>query len=132
MQTCLRCNGQRCQLHAIVVMPDHVHLALSPHRDQQRQEFTIPKIMQEIKSISSHRINRELTRSGRVWQEESFDRAMRSAEDLDLKIEYMINNPVRAGIVSVPSEYRWLWTEGFVGTACTSTGEGARGSIVNQ
>lgn len=57
---------------------------------------------------------------------------MRSAEDLDLKIEYMINNPVRAGIVSVPSEYRWLWTEGFVGTACTSTGEGARGSIVNQ
>ena len=122
MQTCFRGNGQHCQLHAIVVMPNHVHLALSPRRDQQGWEFTIPKIMQEIKGISSHRINRELMHSGRVWQEASFDRVMRSADDLDMKIEYMINNPVRAGIVSAPSEYRWLWTERFAEFACTSMG----------
>jgi len=71
--------------------------------------------MQEIKSVSSHRINKETQHAGKVWQEESFDRAMRSAEDLDLKIDYVINNPVRAGIVATPSEYRWLWSEGLCG-----------------
>ena len=94
METCLRGNGRSYELYALVVMPDHVHVALSPLRDQEGWSYTIPAVMQEIKSVSSHRINDELSHSGRVWQAESFDRAMRSAEDLDLKIEYIINNPV--------------------------------------
>jgi putative transposase len=110
METCLRGYGHRFELHALVVMPDHVHLALTPRWDE-RGTFSIPEIMQEIKSVSAHRISKETGHVGRVWQEESFDRALRREEDLVAKIQYMVNNPVRAGLVSTPAEYRWIWIE---------------------
>jgi putative transposase len=108
--TCIRGDGSRYELHAIVVMPDHVHLALTPNCDNNGM-ISIPEIMREIKSISSHRINQKTGHVGRVWQEESFDRAMRTAEDLELKIDYMINNPFRAGLVRSPDLYPWLWVQ---------------------
>jgi putative transposase len=78
--------------------------------------------MQEIKSVSAHRINRHTGHLGRIWQEESFDRALRNAEDLDLKIEYMIDNPVRAGIVESATTYRWIWVETVDSSAADGTG----------
>lgn len=124
MESCRRGHGHRYDLHAVVAMPDHVHVALSPRRNDEGWTYSIPEIMQEIKSVSSHRINKETGHSGRVWQEESFDRAMRTAVGLELKIEYMIHNPVRAGLVETAFAYRWIWVE-----ATGSTGEGARASI---
>jgi len=110
METCLRGDGHRFELYALVVMTDHVHLALTPKWDE-RGPFSIPEIMQEIKSVSAHRIIKETAHIGRVWQEESFDRALRREEDLSAKIKYMLDNPVRAGLVSTPAEYRWVWIE---------------------
>lgn len=110
METCLRGDGHRFELHAVVVMPDHVHLALTPKRDENGN-FSIAEIMQEVKSVSAHRINKQTRHVGGVWQEESFDRALRSEEDLASKIEYMINNPVRAGLVVTPAAYRWIWVK---------------------
>jgi len=68
--------------------------------------------MQEIKSVSAHRISKETGYVGRVWQEESFDLALRREEDLSAKIKYMLDNPVRAGLASTPAEYCWIWIEG--------------------
>jgi hypothetical protein len=65
--------------------------------------------MQVIKGTSAHRINRELGRRGIVWQQESFDRALRREEDVDRKIEYMLENAVRAGLVRNPLDYPWTW-----------------------
>jgi hypothetical protein len=72
---------------------------------------SIAEIMQVIKGASAHRINRALRRKGKVWEEESFDRALRREERTDVKIEYMLGNPVAAGLVRNPVEYRWLWRE---------------------
>jgi putative DNA methylase len=110
METCLRGDGHRFELHAFVVMPDHAHLALTPRWDE-RGTFSIPEIMQEIKSVSAHRISKETGHVGRVWQEESFDRALRCEEDLSAKVKYMFDNPVRAGLVSTLADYRWIWIE---------------------
>jgi putative transposase len=118
METCLRGDGHRFELLALVVMPDHVHLAFTPRWDE-RGTFSIPEIMQEIKSVSAHRIGKETAHVGRVWQEESFDRALRREEDLGAKIQYMVDNPVRAGLVSKAAEYRWIWIES---TESRSTG----------
>jgi hypothetical protein len=46
---------------------------------------------------------------GRVWQRESFDRILRSGDDLRAKAEYIANNPVRKGFVRTSAEWRWLW-----------------------
>jgi REP element-mobilizing transposase RayT len=114
-------------------MPDHVHLLLTPLLKDGRT-ISIPEITQSLKSVSSHRINKALGRHGSVWQEESFDRALRHEEAADAKILYMLGNPVCAGLVANPMDYRWLWrnTNGpeHIGLACT--GEGARASTKNK
>ena len=108
LETCLLGNGKLFRLHAVVVMPDHVHLLLTPLTDE-RGTISIPEIMQAIKGASAHRINKYLGRNGRVWQEESYDRAMRKSGNTQAKIAYILGNPVRAGPVSNPYDYRWLW-----------------------
>ncbi len=90
-------------------MPDHVHLLLSPLRDSDGNLYSLIEILQGIKSASAHSLNRALGRSGPVWQEQSFDHVLRSVESYDEKVEYMRQNPVRRGLVSLPEEYRWLW-----------------------
>jgi REP-associated tyrosine transposase len=109
-KTCLQGNGVKFDLHAVVVMPDHVHLVLTARSDSDGP-FSIPEIMQAIKSTSAHRTNKVLGRSGPVWQEESFDHVPRSSEKLESQILYIINNPVRAGLVRTPEDYPWLWYE---------------------
>jgi len=72
----------------------------------------VAEIMQAIKGASAHKINHLLERTGQVWQRESFDRVIRREESIHAKVEYMIRNPVRAGLVRTAAEYRWLWVPG--------------------
>jgi putative transposase len=89
-------------------MPDHVHLVLTPLYDGS-SFISVAEIMQGIKSGSAHKINRELNRVGQVWQRESFDRVLRREESIHAKVEYIVQNPVRAGLVKTALEYPWLW-----------------------
>jgi REP element-mobilizing transposase RayT len=108
VDTCVAGNGLKSDLYGLVVMPDHVHLALVPVCDSQGP-VPMAEIMQAIKGASAHRINRLLNRRGRVWQEESFDRALRKEEQAQEKLFYMLQNPLRAGLVSNPLDYPWIW-----------------------
>jgi putative transposase len=98
------------RLYAVVVMPDHVHLVLAPQYDANGP-VSIAEIMHAIKGASAHRINKALGRNGKVWEEESFDRALRREESIGDKVDYILGNPVGAGLVRNPLEYRWLWRE---------------------
>jgi len=110
LECCLHDNDQKIRVHAIVVMPDHVHLIFTPLDNEQAAEiYSLGEIMDAIKGASAHKINRKLGRTGKVWQTESFDRVLRSSEKLDEKIQYILDNPVRKGLVSGWAEYRWLW-----------------------
>ena len=104
-------SAARIRLHAVVVMPDHVHLLLTPLRDEDGWPFPLVDILQCLKSATAHRINRLLGISGPVWEEESFDHVLRSDESLKEKCEYIRQNPVKAGLVKNPESYRWLWVE---------------------
>jgi REP element-mobilizing transposase RayT len=79
MESCKWGNGRRFNLHAVVVMPDHLHLALTPLYDGDTL-FSVSEIMQGIKSASAHKINHLLNRVGQVWQRESFDHVLRLEE----------------------------------------------------
>jgi REP element-mobilizing transposase RayT len=85
-------------------MRDHVHIVFTPYDGQ-----TLSTIMDGMKGASSHLINRATGREGHLWLGESFDRILRSSENLRQKCEYICNNPVRAGLVSSPEEWPWLW-----------------------
>jgi REP element-mobilizing transposase RayT len=110
LETCLMGNRKLFRLYGVVVMPDHAHLLLAPLSDDGGA-ISIAEILQAIKGASAHRINKLLNRRGRVWQEESFDRAIRNEENVTEKLNYMLGNPVRAGLVRNPLEYAWLWRE---------------------
>jgi REP element-mobilizing transposase RayT len=84
---CLHDHETRYKLHVAVVMPDHVHLILTPLMDFDRAlVLPLPKIMQAIKSACAHLINGRTGSHGAIWQEESFDRVLRCSEKLDEKI----------------------------------------------
>ena len=104
IDTCIAGNGQKFQLYAVVVMPNHVHIVLVPRYDAN-SSFTIAEIIQAIKGASAHRINKALGRKGKVWEEESFDRALRREESIEAKIHYILDNPVGVGLAKNPLEY---------------------------
>jgi len=111
LRHCLHDQGTKAAIHAVVVMPNHVHLLLTPLRDSDGDLYSVAEILQGIKSSSAHSLNRVLRRYGPVWQEESFDHVLRSEESFSEKLEYIRQNPVRRGLVAVPEDYRWLWVE---------------------
>jgi REP element-mobilizing transposase RayT len=111
LRHCLQDQGTKAAIHAVMVMPDHVHLLLAPLRDLDGNLYSLVEILQGIKSASAHSLNRAPGRSGPVWQEESFDHVLRSEESLSEKLEYIRQNPVRRGLVTRPEDYRWLWVE---------------------
>jgi putative transposase len=86
IDTCLAGNGRKFSLYAVVVMPDHVHLVLAPKYDGDGP-VSIAEIMHAIKGASAHRINKSMGRRGKVWEEESFDRALRREESIEDKVD---------------------------------------------
>ena len=103
MACVLHDNARTYYLLEVVVMTDHVHMLVHPF------DFSLKVIMRRIKGVSSRDINRLLRRNGRLWQQGYFDRILRRDEDVRKKAEYVAANPVRAGLVTTPDEYRWLW-----------------------
>ena len=108
LASCLHDHRRRYEPYVAVVMPDHVHMILTPLIDSEHQGiFSLTRITQAIRSASARAINQKLRRTGPVWQEESFDHVLRSSEGLDAKVEYVVQNPTRKGLVRDWREYRW-------------------------
>ena len=115
LSACLNSHGRTIDLHAVVVMPDHVHLILQPLIVAKGTSGSAPdapvydlgRIAHSIKSFSAHEINRRLGRKGKVWQSERWDRIVRDEKEYREKLEYMLNNPVKNGLVADPYAYPW-------------------------
>jgi REP element-mobilizing transposase RayT len=115
LDCCLHDNLMKFDLRVAVVMADHVHMIFTPLvNDQAMEIYSLAEIMDAVKGASAHKINKALGRKGRVWQPESFDHVLRSSENLDAKIIYVMENPVRAGFVRNATDYPWLWKRPFV------------------
>ena len=104
----VRENGSKFELHAAVVMPDHVHLIYSPLRRDDGWSHSLPEIMKAIKGRSARQINVALKRTGPVWQEEFSDHVLRSNDSLVERVDYVCQNAVRAGLVKTEAEYSWI------------------------
>jgi len=94
----------RYELGGYVIMPNHVHLVIRPLLPNSHP---LEKILQSRKRRTSQEINAVLQRAGTLWQEESFDRIVRDEEHLYRCIQYIGDNPRRAGLPVVGS-IRWV------------------------
>ncbi|NOR36460.1 MAG: IS200/IS605 family transposase [Woeseiaceae bacterium] len=93
-------GGGDCTSLALVVMPDHIYWLVQLGAGRSLQQ-----IMNSLKGRSAYRIN--LERSGRqqVWQAGFHDHAIRREEDLESAARYLIQNPVRTGLVERLDQY---------------------------
>ncbi|MFQ5806040.1 MAG: class I tRNA ligase family protein, partial [Phycisphaerae bacterium] len=114
LNTCRHWDGERLLLHAVVVMPDHVHLLLTPLDKEAGVWWSLSELLHSIKGYSTKEINKRRSQSrgedwrGTVWQDERYDRIIRDQSDFDEKWEYIVSNPQRRGL---PDDYAWLWVE---------------------
>jgi REP element-mobilizing transposase RayT len=86
-----------------VIMPDHVHFFCSP----QEGASGLPVFLKRWKEWTAKRLIRELRYERPVWQLEFFDHQMRSDESCAQKWEYVYRNPVRAGLVQKPEDWKY-------------------------
>ena len=98
----LHFDGERFQMIAWCIMPNHVHAVL-----KVLGECSLRSIVHSWKSFSAKQVNRVLGRTGKLWQTEYHDRFIRNQEHLLSSIRYVEWNPVAAGLVVRPEEWRW-------------------------
>lgn len=89
------------ELHAWILMANHVHILIHP-------ESELARITKAIKNYSARQANTILERTGQpFWQDESFDHWVRGPRELEKIVRYIERNPVTAGLVSSPEQWRW-------------------------
>jgi REP element-mobilizing transposase RayT len=100
VEEALQCfEGERYVLSGYVVMPNHVHVLVRPI-----QGHILKEILHSWKSFTAHKLNAALGRTGKVWQNESFDCIVRNAAQLDKYAAYIVENPAKARLKE--GEYR--------------------------
>ena len=85
-------DGQRYELDEHVVMPNHIHVIVTPFG-----ENLLSAIIHSWKSFTALKINSRLKQPGRLWQKESFDHIVRSADSLAKFRQYIRDNPKSSG-----------------------------------
>src|ERR1700753_3270877 len=85
-------------LHEFVVMPDHIHVLLTPMT-------SLEKAVQMIKGGFSSRATKELESRWEVWQKGFSDHRIRDTQDYGEHVTYIHENSVRARLVTKAEEY---------------------------
>jgi REP element-mobilizing transposase RayT len=96
-------DGNRYQLFAWCVMPNHVHVVarLFPGN-------TLATVLHSWKSFSAKHANRILGMPGVFWQREYYDHLIRNEGELERSIRYVSENPVKAQL----KDWKWVWVAG--------------------
>ncbi|WPJ97107.1 transposase [Coraliomargarita algicola] len=91
-------------LQHYAIMPNHVHLLIQT--DQSAAEMS--SVWRSWKGRTARWCNQELQRRGAFWQRDWFDRWMRDEASLNRTVDYIRNNPVKAGLARQWQDYPWV------------------------
>lgn len=92
----------RCDIHAYVLMPDHIHILLTPW-----YETSLPKLLQAIGRRYVRYFNDRYRRTGTLWEGRYRSTLVDSQSFLLDCIRYIEENPVRLGLVNQAHDYLW-------------------------
>jgi len=99
----MRFDGVRYELLAWVVMPNHVHVLI-----EVLPGHPLPRVVQGWKSFSAKAIGHVTGTQGRVWQPDYWDRVIRNEAHFAGAVDYILENPAKAGLVCNAED--WLWS----------------------
>ncbi|CAM2065378.1 Y1-Tnp domain-containing protein [Sulfidibacter corallicola] len=108
-------HGKVYSLDCFCIMPNHLHLIFCPLKSgsglsSKVSSPSLPGIMHSLKSYTAHQANKILGREGPFWAQESFDHWLRSPAHWRLAVDYVLDNPVKAGFVEAWQQYPWCFT----------------------
>ena len=108
------------ELKAYCIMPNHAHILISlanqtvddsnfllKETELQSRYVPLCEVMRLVKGGSSRVINQYLGRSGTLWQPDSYDHYVRNARSFNNILRYILENPVKARLVSRYEQYRF-------------------------
>ncbi len=114
-----RFDGELYDLICYCIMSNHVHILIDTSLqipdnfeivNWESLEFEpLQNIMKRIKGPTAIYANRLLNKSGRLWQKESYDRYIRDQREYENVVAYILNNPVKAGLVKTWEEYQFTY-----------------------
>ena len=117
----LHFDTERYRLLAWCIMPNHVHALI-----ETKFGFPLDKVLHSWKSYTCHEINKILSRCGELWEREYVDRYVRNSEHYENVVAYIEENPVKAGLVKIKTQWQWSSTRfrfpGSAGVAPTKPG----------
>jgi putative transposase len=96
------------ELQACTIMPNHVHVVFTPQQKPDSKYHSVASIMHSLKGYTARAANKLLQREGVFWQHESYDHVVRDEVEMTRIIRYVVNNPVKAGLVQKAED--WTWT----------------------
>jgi putative transposase len=102
-------DGIFYRLYCFTIMPNHVHIVfriLNTHEDKPHE---MSFIIKKLKAISARNANKTLNKEGKFWFREYYDYSVRTEKELYRIIEYISQNPVKAGLVSEAEKWKWTW-----------------------
>jgi len=116
-------DGTWYDLYAMCIMPNHVHILFDTsvqlldengfyQEDKINDYVQLDRIMKRIKGGSSRKINSYLRREGNFWQKDSYDHYVRSEGEFCRIYNYILMNPVKAGLVQNWEDWNFtFWKE---------------------
>jgi REP-associated tyrosine transposase len=102
-------DGKVYDLVVFCIMPNHVHLVFMPLEKSEGVFYSLAEILQSLKRHTARQSNLILGRSGAFWQDESYDHIVREESELERIIKYVLNNPVKAGLVDDWTKWKWSY-----------------------
>jgi len=99
-------------------MPNHVHVVLSINDEAlvgqfNKLSYRLSRILHSIKRYTAREANKLIGCYGAFWQHESYDHVVRDERELDRIVQYVLNNPVSAGLTKDPETWKWNYVKVF-------------------
>jgi REP element-mobilizing transposase RayT len=101
------CRKLAYRLYGHCLMPDHLHVLLSP----AASGVSLARWLDSFKSYTTNRFMKMGERPP-LWQASANDHICRKAETAETVLRYIVENPVRAGLVERWQD--WPWTRAFI------------------
>ncbi len=96
-------------LDTFCIMSNHAHVLFTPLEKEDGSYHAVSAIMQSLKRYTARKSNLILRREGQFWQYESYDHFVRNDKELQRIRQYILNNPVKAGLVQSWDEWPWTY-----------------------
>lgn len=122
MDKTLGMNKSRYHLHVCCIMPNHAHLLFdSLVADQGKHKgmsakYPVTETLRLLKGSTARASNLILNRNGHFWHHESYDHFVRDEQEMERIIKYILNNPVKAGLVKEWTDWKFTYINPQLGS----------------